>query len=68
MKISGKTHTSVRYFAKKHATKNPQVIIDKLKETYPLLYKYFPPELRKIHDIGYRENKGKEPEGVKLSK
>jgi len=56
-RISGKTHTSVRYFIKKYMTLSALQIIDRLKKAYPLVSKYFMPELRKVHDISMRERK-----------
>lgn len=55
--ISGKTHASIRYYTKAHMDLEPQVILEKLKQDYPLLMKVFLPELRKIHDIAFRERK-----------
>jgi deoxyribodipyrimidine photolyase-like uncharacterized protein len=61
--IKGKTHSSVRYFAKKFMLMPAPEIIVKMTDEYPLLMKYFKPEVRKIQDIAYREKKitGVEP-------
>ena len=62
-RISGKTHTTVRYFIKKYMNLSALQIIDRLKKAYPLVSKYFMPELRKVHDISIRERKQADPEG-----
>lgn len=59
MKIKGVTHSNVRYFAKKHwkLVDDPLLILGFMKFCYPLLIKYFNPDLRKLFDIAYRERK-----------
>ena len=57
IRISGKTHASVRYFAKKHLMLTAPAIIQRLKRVYPMMAKYFIPEVRKVNDIAARERK-----------
>lgn len=57
IRVSGKTHASVRYFAKKHLLLTAPEIIDKMKNIYPNLARYYIPEVRKINDIAARERK-----------
>jgi hypothetical protein len=59
-RISGKTHASVRYFAKRYKELTAYEIIEKLKVSYPLLTRYFMPEVRKINDIAMRERSTKD--------
>jgi len=56
-RVSGKTHTGVRYFTKKNMMLPVQQIWEKLKVNYPLLAKFFPPEMRKMNDIAMRERR-----------
>jgi hypothetical protein len=69
-RIKGKTHASVRYFAKKHLMLAPMAIVDQLKIQYPLLAKNFMPDLRKINDIAIRERQcqGEEDDNPKAEK
>jgi len=69
-RIKGKTHASVRYFAKKHLMLSPMQIVDLLKVQYPLLAKNFMPDLRKINDIAIRERQcqGEDEDNVKTEK
>lgn len=57
IRISGKTHASVRYFAKKHLMLSAGAIIERLKRVYPNIAKFFIPEVRKVNDIAARERK-----------
>ena len=47
-RIAGKTHSSLRYFAKKYMHLSAVEIIEKMNEHYPLFIKFFKPEVRKI--------------------
>ena len=57
IRISGKTHASVRYFAKKHLMLQAGEIIKRLKRVYPMMAKLYIPEVRKVNDIAARERK-----------
>ena len=57
IRISGKTHASVRYFAKKHLMLSATAIIMRLKRVYPMIARYYIPEVRKVNDIAARERK-----------
>ena len=57
IRISGKTHASVRYFAKKHLMLQAPAIIQRLKRVYPMVAKFYIPEVRKVNDIAARERK-----------
>lgn len=59
-KIKGNTHCNVRYFAKKYCkigSKDPLLVASMLDYHYPKLSDYFKPDLRKVFDIAYREQK-----------
>lgn len=60
-KIKGITHSNIRYFTKKHwrLADDILVILGLIKQCFPLLDKFFPPDLRKMFDIAYREKKQK---------
>ena len=55
--MAGKTHSGVRYFAKKHLMLPASLIIERLKTIYPMLAKFFVPEVRKVNAIAARERK-----------
>lgn len=57
IRISGKTHASVRYFSKKHLMLSAVAIINRLKRVYPMVAKFYIPEVRKVNDIAARERK-----------
>ena len=57
IRISGKTHASVRYFAKKHLILAAPEIINRLKRVYPMVARLYIPEVRKVNDIAARERK-----------
>jgi len=60
LKVGGKTHCSVRYFAKKHSDLDPADIVKRLEIEFPKLYQYFAPDPRKIGDIRDRNNRIKQ--------
>jgi hypothetical protein len=47
-RIAGKTHTCLRYFAKKHMLKSATKIMELMHDELPLMMKFFKPEVRKI--------------------
>ena len=57
IRIAGKTHASVRYFAKKNLMLSAHAIIKRLKRVYPMIARLFIPEVFKVKNIAARERK-----------